>query len=116
MQRDEVSIVSDHEYTVSPQRHTAIDRASGVADQAFCQRPGVVPNLTAGRRIKGIGLIGCRDVHHSVRDYRRDLQVPGIRYGEKPLWPESCYITRIDLLQGAVTIAAEASVVSRPLP
>src|SRR5579864_2041748 len=115
MQRNEVSIVSDHEDAIPEQRDTAIDSARRVADQSLCQRTRIMPDLTAGARVKRISFIGGGDVHHAAGNHWRDLQTLRVRYGEKPLWRQTGHVAGMNLSQAAMTIPAEAAMVRRPL-
>ena len=115
VERDDVRMIGDHEDGVAENRDAAINGGAGVADHAFRQRPGVMPDLPPAARIERVGLVRHGHVHHAVHHHRRYFQVIGIGDGEHPLSPQLCDICGVDLAQLAMAISAEAAMISRPI-
>src|SRR4029453_6505440 len=82
IQRDQVSVVSDHEKLVAAQSHTAIDSACGVAGQTSGPWTLVAPDLTAVTGVECVAFVRLSDIHHAVGHYGSALQAAGIRHSE----------------------------------
>ena len=89
---------------------------AAIADESLRARAAVVPDLPAGARVERPGGVHRGDVHHAVDDDRRDLQrALAARHREHPLRRELRHVVRVDLVERTVAVAAQLSVVGRPL-
>ena len=117
VQRNQVCVVGLEEHAIAQHGDTAIQAGRRVVDKARRTRPAVVPDLATCARVEGPDFVGCRHVHETVDDDGRDLQraLPLTRDGERPLRRKARDVRRRDLVERAVTIAAEETVVRGPL-
>ncbi len=115
VERDQVGVIGLEKDTIPENRHAAIDAARGIADQALRSRPGVVPDLTARARIERPDGIDGRHVHQAVDDDWRDLKRAGRAWNLKgPFRREPRHIGDRDLVERAVAVAAQLSMIGRP--
>src|ERR1700693_1159365 len=87
----------------------------GVVDQPCGNRPGMVPDGSAGSGVEGVGVIGGGHEHDAVHHHWRDLQAVRVVGMEDPLSPKLSDIGGVDLRQTAVTAPCEISVVRKPI-
>ncbi len=107
-----MGVVGRKEHTVAEQCHTPIGRA-GISPRT---RGGVyvAPELASGRRAKGAYLVGRGDVHDSITDNGCCLEILNVQR-INPFHLQVLDIPCVDLVQGAMAIAAQGAVVGRPL-
>ena len=115
VQSDDVGIVGDHEQAVAGSGCAAIDAAGGVADQILGSGTLVVPDLASGAGVQRVALIGAGHVHDSVDDDGGYLQAGGAEQREDPLGRKAGDVGLVDLIQRAVTVAADLAVVGGPV-
>jgi hypothetical protein len=105
---EEDAIAEERDAAIGTQRGIACNRAGGGA------RPGVFPDFTAGSAIESRYLVGGRDEHHATRDERRRLERL-ILDRINPLELKARGVTRVDLIDGAVTVSVQGAVVGGPI-
>ena len=110
-------MVRHHEDAVAQHCHSAVLADGRVARGYLSLSPGtgIVPELAASGGVQGVGLIDCGHVHHAVHYHRSDLEWRGIRNREEPPHAKACDVPPMDLVQGAMPVAAQLPVIRRPL-
>ncbi len=114
VQGDQVRIVGYHKHFVTQDRHAAVGAERRVADESRSLRARILPDLAASQCIERQGLVRPGNVHHAVGDQGRHFEAKMID-GEDPFHAQILHVRRIDLLEFAVPVAAQVSVVSEPV-
>src|SRR5204863_6333905 len=62
VERDEMTVIGDHEHTVATDRDATICATGRHADQTFRPRAAVVPDLTSAAGVERVALVRARHV------------------------------------------------------
>src|SRR3954452_6466426 len=114
MKSQQMSIVGHEEDSVTEYGHTAVRAFRRISSRFGRACTFVMPDGSSRSRVKSEYLIGSGDVHHSVDHYRRDFQGLMV-YRENPLELETANVRCVDLIQRAVAIPADVSVIRWPV-
>src|SRR5947209_20614725 len=86
-----------------------------IVDQTTRDRTRIVPQDLAGLRVEGIGVVRCRNVHHAVYDYRRDLKDAHISTVKNPLGLKLRNVLRSNLLEATESASGIVAIIRWPV-
>src|SRR4029077_2987387 len=110
-----MGVVRFHVNARAQNSHAAIVMLRGIVDQAFGDRPRIMPNGTASLRIQRIGIVRGGDKHEAVEYHRRDFQAIRVGRMEYPLREQLSDISGLDLIEAAKSAAPLILVVGQPI-
>ena len=108
-------MVGHHEQPIPGDGDATIDSASRVARQAFRARSFETPDLAPVAGIERHALVDGRDVHDAVDNDGRDFEPRAAGQGKHPRRRQRRHVRPVDLIECAVSIAAELPVIRRPV-
>src|ERR1700722_20416502 len=114
VERDQMSVVGDHEHLVARNRRTAVGAGNGIPHQARGSRSLIVPYLPSSARIERKAFVDVGHIHHAIGDNGSRLDT-GATQSKNPLGLQSRNIGAGDLRQLAVTATDRLSVVAWPV-
>ncbi len=114
VQGDEVGVVHGHENVVAENGDSAIGSERRVSDESGRARARILPDDAAGESVQRQRLVRAGDVHDAVGDNRGHFQAEVID-GKNPFHRQLVDVRLIDLVELAVAVAVEGSVVGEPV-
>ena len=112
-----MSVIGLEKHAIAEHGDAAIDAGRGVSRRNESRRLWTheLPDLPAGSGIERARFIDRRNVHDAVQHDRRHLKGALASHLVRPFRLELRDVLGVDLIEWAVTIRAEETVVARPL-
>ncbi len=111
VQAEQVRVIGLHENVGIHHSDAAIVMFRSVIDQAFGDGHRVMPDLPAGARVHGVGVIRRSDEHDAVHHNRSHFQFARFGNVKDPLRAKLIHVFGRDLIQGGETAARVIAVV-----